>query len=67
MIVKFTSVVVWLELQYLRVFLQHLKLGLFGDDLGNLLLSKFLRLDGWFRLPCSRGTLRIFGLFPERV
>jgi hypothetical protein len=55
-IIKFTSEVAWLELRYLRVFSRHLKLGLFGDDLRNFLLSKFLRLGGWFRLPYSRGT-----------
>jgi hypothetical protein len=50
MLIKFTSEVVWLELRYLRVFSRHLKLGLFGDDFRNLIPSKFLRLDGWFRL-----------------
>jgi hypothetical protein len=61
-VVKFTSEVAWLELWYHRVFSRHLKLELFGDDPRIFLLSKFLRLGGWFRLPCSRGTLRIFGL-----
>jgi hypothetical protein len=65
MIMKFTSEVAWLELWYLRVCSRHLKLGLFGDDLGNLLLSKFLRLGGWFRLSCSRGMFKIFGLLPR--
>jgi hypothetical protein len=50
-VIKFTSEVAWLELRNLRVFSQHLKLGLFGDDLRNFLLSKFLGLGGWFRLP----------------
>jgi hypothetical protein len=40
-VVKFTSEVAWLELWYPRVFSRHLKLGLFGDDPRNLLLSKW--------------------------
>jgi hypothetical protein len=66
-IIKFTLEVAWLKLRYLRVLSRHLKLGLFSDDLGNLLLNKFLCLGTWFRLCCSRGRLRIFGLLPERV
>jgi hypothetical protein len=60
-IVKFTSEVVWLKLRYLCVFSG---IGLFSEDLGNLLLSKFLRLSGWFRLSCSYGTLWIYDLLP---
>jgi hypothetical protein len=67
MIIKFTSEVVWLELWYLRVFFRHVKLGLFDDDLGNLLLSKFLCLsDGLgFLAPveCSGSSVS----FPKRV
>jgi hypothetical protein len=67
MIIKFTSEVVWLKLRYLRIFTQHLKLELFGDDLSNLLLRKFLRLGRYFRLstPAERSGSSVS--FPERV
>jgi hypothetical protein len=66
-VVKFTSEVAWLELRYLRVFSRHLKIGFFGDDLRNLLLSKFLpSVDGLgFLAPAERSGSSIF--FPERV
>jgi hypothetical protein len=64
-VVKFTSEVAWLDFWYPRVFLRHLKFGLFGDDPRNLLLSNSLRLGGWFSLSCSRGTFLVFGLIPR--
>jgi hypothetical protein len=64
MIIEFTLEVVWLKLGYLHVFFWHLKLVLFGDDISKLLLSKFLRLGGWFRLSFSRRMFRIFGFLP---
>jgi hypothetical protein len=54
-------------LWYLRVFSRHLKLGLFGDDLGHLLLSKFLHLDRWFRLSNSAERSGSSVSFPEWV
>jgi hypothetical protein len=65
MIIKFTSKVAWLELRHFYVFSRHLKLGLFGDGLGDLLLSKILRLGTWFRLSGSCGMLRIIGILSQ--
>jgi hypothetical protein len=63
----FTSEVAWLELQYLRLFSRHLKLGLFGDDLHNFFLRKFLvSVDGLgFLAPAKRSGSSV--CFPERV
>jgi hypothetical protein len=38
-VIKFTSEIAWLELWYLHVFSQHLKLGLYSDDPRNFLLT----------------------------